>query len=85
MGTLRLCSRGLQVAWRGAVVFSAGDLHFKLPQQHTICAGLYFFMGLPASLQSEFSLTPADTKNAGQVNVNLVGYQIAENRYEVSP
>src|SRR5215467_14225766 len=28
----------------------------------TICSGLYFFMGIPASLQSEFSLTPAGTK-----------------------
>jgi tetratricopeptide (TPR) repeat protein len=28
---------------------------------------LYFFIGIPAFLQSEFSLTPAGTKNAGQV------------------
>jgi hypothetical protein len=28
---------------------------------------LYFFIGIPASLQSEFSLTPAGTKNPGQV------------------
>jgi hypothetical protein len=29
---------------------------------------LYFFIGIPAPLQSEFSLTPAGTKNPGQVN-----------------
>jgi hypothetical protein len=29
---------------------------------------LYFFIGIPASLQSEFSLTPAGTKNPGQVS-----------------
>jgi len=28
---------------------------------------LYFLIGIPASLQSEFSLTPAGTKNPGQV------------------
>jgi two-component system cell cycle response regulator len=27
----------------------------------TICSGLYFLIGIPASLQSEFSLTPAGT------------------------
>jgi len=35
----------------------------------TICSGLYLFIGIPASLQSEFSLTPAGTKNAGQVTI----------------
>jgi hypothetical protein len=29
---------------------------------------LYLFIGIPASLQSEFSLTPAGTKIPGQVN-----------------
>jgi hypothetical protein len=29
---------------------------------------LYFLIGIPASLQSEFSLTPAGTKNPGQVS-----------------
>jgi hypothetical protein len=28
---------------------------------------LYLFIGIPAFLQSEFSLTPAGTKNPGQV------------------
>jgi hypothetical protein len=28
---------------------------------------LYFFIGIPASLQSEFSLTPAGTKTPGHV------------------
>jgi hypothetical protein len=31
---------------------------------------LYFLIGIPASLQSEFSLTPAGTKNPGQVKLN---------------
>jgi hypothetical protein len=30
---------------------------------------LYFFIGIPASLQSEFSLTPAGTKNPGHVTL----------------
>jgi hypothetical protein len=29
---------------------------------------LYFFIGIPAALPSEFSLTPAGTKNPGHVN-----------------
>ncbi|MGB7281213.1 MAG: hypothetical protein WBE13_03035, partial [Candidatus Acidiferrum sp.] len=33
----------------------------------TICSGLYFLVGIPALLQSEFSLTSAGTKNPGQV------------------
>ncbi len=33
----------------------------------TICSGLYFFIGIPALLQSEFSLTSAGTKIPGQV------------------
>jgi len=45
----------------------------------TICSGLYFLIGIPASLQSEFSLTPAGTKNPGQVNIKpqniLIGYE----------
>jgi cold shock CspA family protein len=32
---------------------------------------LYFFIGIPASLQSEFSLTPAGTKNPGQVKPRI--------------
>jgi RHS repeat-associated protein len=32
---------------------------------------LYFFIGIPASLQSEFSLTPAGTKNPGHVNASV--------------
>ncbi|MGA8024677.1 MAG: hypothetical protein WB990_17020, partial [Candidatus Acidiferrales bacterium] len=35
----------------------------------TICSGLYFLIGIPASLQSEFSLTPAGTKTPGQVSL----------------
>jgi len=31
---------------------------------------LYFLIGIPASLQSEFSLTPAGTKNPGQVSLD---------------
>jgi len=38
----------------------------------TICSGLYFFIGIPASLQSEFSLTPAGTKNPGHVSFTTV-------------
>jgi hypothetical protein len=30
---------------------------------------LYFLIGIPASLQSEFSLTPAGTRNPGQVSI----------------
>ncbi len=33
----------------------------------TICSGLYFFIGIAALLQSEFSLTSAGTKIPGQV------------------
>jgi hypothetical protein len=33
---------------------------------------LYFFIGIPASLPSEFSLTPAGTKNPGHVNSKAV-------------
>lgn len=36
----------------------------------TICSGLYRFMGIPAFLQSEFSLTPAGTKIPGQVRAS---------------
>ncbi|MGB7283464.1 MAG: hypothetical protein WBE13_14460, partial [Candidatus Acidiferrum sp.] len=40
----------------------------------TICSGLYFLVGIPALLQSEFSLTSAGTKNPGQVSLYfLVG------------
>jgi hypothetical protein len=30
---------------------------------------LYFFIGIPASLPSEFSLTPAGTKTPGHVRI----------------
>ncbi|MGB7282734.1 MAG: hypothetical protein WBE13_10765, partial [Candidatus Acidiferrum sp.] len=44
----------------------------------TICSGLYFLVGIPALLQSEFSLTSAGTKNPGQVTiVGLVVYMVA--------
>ncbi|MGB7282719.1 MAG: response regulator, partial [Candidatus Acidiferrum sp.] len=36
----------------------------------TICSGLYFLVGIPALLQSEFSLTSAGTKNPGQVSLS---------------
>jgi hypothetical protein len=39
---------------------------------------LYFLIGIPASLQSEFSLTPAGTKNPGQVTT---GAHKTERRY----
>jgi hypothetical protein len=45
---------------------------------------LYFLIGIPASLQSEFSLTPAGTKNPGHViiasatNVYLVGGSVVQ-------
>jgi hypothetical protein len=35
---------------------------------------LYFFIGIPASLQSEFSLTPAGTKTPGQVSSTAYHY-----------
>ncbi|MGB7282736.1 MAG: hypothetical protein WBE13_10775, partial [Candidatus Acidiferrum sp.] len=38
----------------------------------TICSGLYFLVGIPALLQSEFSLTSAGTKNPGQVTTVAV-------------
>jgi hypothetical protein len=38
---------------------------------------LYFFIGIPASLQSEFSLTPAGTKTPGQLT-ELVMLKTAE-------
>jgi len=40
---------------------------------------LYFFIGIPASLQSEFSLTPAATKNPGQVIPSEYANSLKEN------
>ncbi|MGC2287348.1 MAG: hypothetical protein WA542_19005, partial [Candidatus Acidiferrum sp.] len=48
----------------------------------TICSGLYFLVGIPALLQSEFSLTSAGTKNPGQVN--LAAVRLAEKGFPIS-
>lgn len=40
---------------------------FTCSSSVTICSGLYFLIGIPASLQSEFSLTPAGTKIPCQI------------------
>jgi integrase len=51
---------------------------------------LYFFIGIPASLQSEFSLTPAGTKNPGHVKatiplISLVQELLQKRRERVKP
>ena len=50
----------------------------------TICSGLYLFVGIPAFLQSEFSLTAAGTKIPGHVTsfaslVHAANFQIVDN------
>jgi len=51
--------------WSG---LSFRDFQFNLPQQRTICSGVYFFIGTPAFLQSEFPLAPAGTRKTGHAN-----------------
>jgi hypothetical protein len=47
--------------------FIVSEFHLNLADNVTVHSGLYFFIGIPASLQSEFSLTPAATKTPGHV------------------
>ena len=48
--------------------FPVGEFHPICRNNVTICSGLYFFMGIPASPQNEFSLTPAGTKTPARVS-----------------
>jgi hypothetical protein len=52
------------------VVFPLASATSTCRNSVTICSGLYFFIGIPASLQSEFSLTPAGTKDPALVNAD---------------
>jgi hypothetical protein len=45
---------------------------------------LYFLIAIPASLQSEFSLTPAGTKNPGQVTrSNEIGPNLVQKLFRM--
>jgi hypothetical protein len=62
--------RGGEKWWQEGVVVSGIGVNQALASV-TICSGLHFLMGIPAYLQSEFSLTSAGAKVFGHLSFLL--------------